>query len=61
MLSCTMEQRLVEYVMEMSDKGLGLTRVDIMHLAYQIAEKGGIDHPFQNDILQNAENVFPYT
>ena len=45
-----MEQRLVEYVIEMSDMGFGLTCVDIMHLAYQIAEKGGIDHPFRNGL-----------
>ena len=45
-----MEQRLVEYVIEMSDMGFGLTRIDIMHLAYQIAEKGGIDHPFRSGL-----------
>ena len=49
-LSCTVEQRLVEYVIEMSDMGFGLACVDIMRLAYQIAEKGGIDHPFQNGL-----------
>ena len=38
----------VEYVIEMSDMGFGFAHVDIMCLAYQIAVKGGIDHPFQN-------------
>ena len=47
-LSCTVEKRLVEYVIEMSDMGFGFAHVDIMRLAYQIAVKGGIDHPFQN-------------
>ena len=30
--------------------GLGLTCVNMMHLAYQIVEKGGINLPFQNEL-----------
>ena len=44
-LSCIMEQTLVEYVIEISNMGLGLTLVE------QIAEKEGIDHPFRNGLL----------
>lgn len=42
------ESEIVEYVVNMADMGFGLTREDIMQLAYQIAEKTGKQHLFRN-------------
>ena len=42
------EDRLVNYIVSMSDMGFGLSRQDIMRLAYEVAEKSGISHPFKN-------------
>ena len=42
------ELRLVEYFSEMADMGFGLTREDVMQLAYIIAEKTGKQHPFKD-------------
>lgn len=46
-LSAAGEERLVSYIIEMSDMGFGLSRQDIMQLAFQIAEESGISHPFK--------------
>lgn len=42
------ELRIVEYIINMVDMGFGLTREDVMQLAYTVAEKSGRKHPFQN-------------
>ena len=39
---------IVEYAINMADMGFGLTRDDVMQLAYTIAEKAGRRYPFQN-------------
>ena len=36
------------HVVNMADMGFGLTREDVMQLAYKIAEKTGKQHPFHN-------------
>lgn len=43
----TKEDRLARHL-EMSNKGFGLTREDVMSLAFVIAEKTGRQHPFQD-------------
>ena len=43
------EKKLYDYIIEMADMGFGLSRQEIMFLAYQIAEKGGIKHPFRGE------------
>lgn len=42
------ETDLVEYVLAMEASGFGLTRRDIMKLAYQLAEKNKLKHNFSN-------------
>jgi hypothetical protein len=42
------EVKLVNYIIDMSDMGFGLTRQDVMRIAYQIVTKSGRPHPFQN-------------
>lgn len=42
------EERLAKYCLEMSEKGFGLGREDVMRTAFLIAEKSGRKHPFQN-------------
>ena len=44
------ELSMVEYIINMADMGFGLTREDVMQLAYTIAEKTGKQHPFQNGL-----------
>ena len=44
----SMEDRLAQYLVDMADMGFGLSRQEVMHLAFQIAEESGIKHPFQN-------------
>ena len=44
----SMEDRLAHYLVEMADMGFGLSRQEVMHLAFQIAEESGIKHPFMN-------------
>ena len=43
-----MEDRLAHYLVEMADMGFGLSRQEVMCLAFQIAEESGIKHPFKN-------------
>ena len=40
------EVKLVNYIIEMSDMGFGLTRQDVMQIAYQIVTKSGRPHLF---------------
>ena len=42
------EDKLCKYLIEMSDMGFGLTREDVMSLAYSVALKLNKDHPFKN-------------
>ena len=42
------EARLASYISDMADMGFGLSREDVMVLAFEIAENSGIDHPFKN-------------
>ena len=42
------EDRLVEYLINMADMGFGLSRQEVMCLAFKIAETSGINHPFKN-------------
>ena len=48
------EHRLVEYAIEMADRGFGLTPEDIMRLAYAIVEKSQRPHPFHNGMAGRA-------
>ena len=38
----------MEYVINMADVGFGITREDVMHLAYKIAENTGKQHLFRD-------------
>ena len=42
------EDRLAQYLKDMADMRFGLTRQEVMHLAFQIAGDSGIKHPFKN-------------
>ena len=42
------ESRLVQYIIDMSDMGFGLTREGVMRTAYTIVDRLGRKHPFQN-------------
>ena len=42
------EDRLAQYLTEMADMGFGLTLQEVMCLAFQVAEKSVIKHPFKN-------------
>ena len=48
------EQRLVSYIVEMADKGFGLSRDDIRSTAYRMAEACGRQHPFKNEMAGRA-------
>ncbi|XP_070546834.1 uncharacterized protein [Ptychodera flava] len=43
------EEELVCHILEMESRGFGLTIVDTCRLAFEIAERKGIAHPFNND------------
>jgi len=47
-LSTMVEERLASYVVHMSDMGFGLSRQDVMCLAFQLADRSGIEHPFKD-------------
>jgi hypothetical protein len=47
-LSTPVEDKLSNYLVEMADMGFGLSRKEVMRLAFQIADKSGIKHPFKN-------------
>jgi len=42
------ESKLVQYVVNMSDMGFGLTKEDVMRTAFAIVAQSGRPHPFQN-------------
>ncbi len=47
-LTAEEEDCLARYVVEMADMGFGLTREDIMRLAFVIIDKSGRAHPFRD-------------
>ena len=42
------EEQLYKYAVEMADRGFGLTRDDLMRLAFVIVEKSGRPNPFHD-------------
>ena len=48
------ERRLAQYIVDMCDMGFGLTRQDVMRVAYSIVEKSGREHPFSNGMAGRA-------
>ena len=48
------ETRLAQYIVDMCDMGFGLTRQDVMRVAYSIVEKSGREHPFSNGMAGRA-------
>ena len=48
------ERRLAQYIVDMCDMGFGLTRQDVMRVAYSIVEKTGREHPFSNGMAGRA-------
>ena len=49
-LSKEEEDAIATYVIEMVEMGFGLSREDVMRLAFVIAETSGKEHPFHNDM-----------
>ena len=47
-LSIEAEERLLRYLVEVSDMGFGLSHQEVMVLAFQIAEKAGIKVTMDN-------------
>ena len=47
-LNSELEETLVRYILEMEAKFYGLTRKDIKRMAFNLAERNGINHPFGN-------------
>ena len=47
-LSTPVKDKLSNYLVEMADMGFGFSRQEVMRLAFQIADKSGIKHPFKN-------------
>ena len=45
------EKEIVDYAIKMADMGFGLTREDLRHTAYRLAEKLEKSHPFQDGIV----------
>ena len=39
----------MNYILEIADMGFGLSRQDVMCLAFQLAEKSGMSHPFKDN------------
>ncbi|XP_046685495.1 uncharacterized protein LOC124371207 [Homalodisca vitripennis] len=49
-----MEQQLVEFLVEMDHRFYGLTRLDVKKMAYQLALKNNIKHPFTSNAADRA-------
>ncbi|KAJ8928285.1 hypothetical protein NQ314_019168 [Rhamnusium bicolor] len=45
-----LERQIVEYILTMEAKFYGLTRRDIRIMAYTLAVRNGLDHPFKKEI-----------
>ena len=48
------ERRLATYIIDMCDMGFGLSRQDVMRVAYSVVEKSGRLHPFTNGMAGRA-------
>ncbi|KAK9719307.1 CENP-B N-terminal DNA-binding domain [Popillia japonica] len=57
-LSLEMEEDLVSYCLEMDKRFYGLGTVDIKRLAYEIAFKNGLRHPFS--FISNVADIEQY-
>ena len=49
-----LEKQIVEYCMVMESRYQDLTRNDVQEMAFALAEKHGIKHPFKNEIAGRA-------
>lgn len=49
-----LENVLVEYLIDMDNRFYGLTREDVKRMAYQVAVKNNIPHPFTNEAAGRA-------
>ena len=63
-LSKEEEDALAKYIIDMVKMGFGLSREDVMCLAFVIAERSGKKHPFHDDMagrrwLMVFETVMP--
>lgn len=47
--SKTQEEELVKYVLDMESRFYGITLLDLRSIAYQLAEKNDLKHPFDNE------------
>ena len=48
MFSKREEERLSIYCIQMADMGVGLSKEDVIHSAFLLAEKSGLKHPLRN-------------
>lgn len=48
------EKQLVEYLVEMDNRFYGLTRLDVKRMAYQLAQRNNIQHPFSSNAAGRA-------
>lgn len=49
-LNETEEERLAVYIANMAEMGFGLTREDVMRMAYRIVDMSGRQHPFKDGL-----------
>lgn len=49
-----LEQKLVNYILEMEEKFYGLSRSDLRRMAYALSVKNGIQHPFTSSSAGRA-------
>lgn len=54
--SSAQETEFVEYLQEMEARLFGLTMINCRHLAFQLAEKNNLVHPFNKDIQMAGED-----
>lgn len=48
------EERLAVYITDMAEMGFGLTKEDVLRLAFRIVDKSGRQHPFTNGLAGRA-------
>lgn len=53
-LPAQLEEELVQYLLQMEKTFYGLTRNDVRRIAYQLAAKNNISHPFSNGLAGRA-------
>ncbi|KAJ4425644.1 hypothetical protein ANN_27840 [Periplaneta americana] len=49
-LPAELEKQLVEFLVEMDNRFYGLTRTDVKRMAYQLAQRNNIPHPFGSNV-----------